>query len=120
MATKSFSKVEDAIQREYILWLKREFPQARVTATRNEDSRYRGDELELGVTDLIIRWKKGEIRQLFYLELKRLKGTLSPSEKKWAAEFEPCENESYAVAYGLEEAKEVTKLTLKPSQQVAL
>lgn len=106
------SKIEDAIQRDFILWLKREYPSVRVTATRNEDSRYRGAELELGVTDLIIRWEKEGVRQIFYLELKRLKGTLSKSEKKWAADFMPCSNESYAVAYGLEQAKQLTKEAL--------
>lgn len=118
--TSPLSKIEDAIQRDFVLWLKREYPDVRVTATRNEDSRYRGAELEQGITDLIIRWEKEGVRQLFYLELKRLKGTLSKSEKKWAADFVPCGNESYAVAYGLEQAKEVARNTIKPSQQVAL
>lgn len=113
MATKSYSKIEDAIQRDFILWLKREYPHVRVTATRNEDSRHRGAELELGVTDLIIRWEKEGVRHLFYLELKRKKGILSLSEKDWAKDCKLCSNEHYAVAYGLEEAKSLAASVLQ-------
>jgi|DEB0MinimDraft_3_1074331.scaffolds.fasta_scaffold81741_2 hypothetical protein len=110
MAMKSCSrrptrrKVEDAIQKELIRWIKETYPHVMVFATRNEDSYKRSDEIEAGLPDIIIRWPHGDTRYFLYFEVKTKAGRLSASQKKWA-EKDRCANELYAVGYGLEDCK---------------
>ena len=113
MATKSCSKkmVEDAIQKELIRWIKEQYPQVKVFATRNEDSYKRSDEIEAGLPDIIIRWKQDNVRNFFYFEVKTKTGRLSPAQKKWADEPR-CKNEFYATGYGLEDCQKAIKTTL--------
>lgn len=99
-------KIEDAIQRDLLRWIKRNYPHIKAFATRNEDSRKRSEEIEVGIPDIIIRWEEGGIRHFFYLEIKRLKGKLSNSQKEWVKENPCLPNERYAVGYGLEECKQ--------------
>lgn len=98
------NKVEDAIQKELIRWLKKEYPFCKVTATRNESNRYRTDEIEVGMPDLLIRFPVGEVMHLLYFEIKTMKGRLSPAQIKWAKQPR-LSNEHYGHGFGLVECK---------------
>lgn len=109
--------IEDAIQRDLMLWIKREHPYLKAFATRNEDSRKRSEEIEVGLPDVIIRWEQGGIRHLFYLEIKRKKGRLSENQKQWIKDNSLLANEYYAVAYGLEECKQAINAIEYPKKE---
>lgn len=103
---KSSSKIEDAIQRDLIHWIKENYPAIKVFATRNEDSYKRSNEIEAGLPDLILRWQAGKTRHFLYFEIKTIKGKLHDAQKKWAAEPR-CDNEHYLVGYGLKECRDL-------------
>lgn len=110
--TKSPSrkKAEDAIQRELIRWIREAYPMVKVTATRNEENRYRTDEIEVGMPDLLVRVGKGDVMHLIYFEIKTLKGAVSPAQLAWAS-APRLSNEHYGIGYGLIECKqEIAKL----------
>lgn len=105
-------KIEDAIQRELIRWLRAEYPHLKITATRNEENRNRVDEIEIGMPDLLIRWPRGDVMHLLYFEIKTKKGRLSKEQKEWAA-FHRLSNEHYGIGYGLIQCKDVLRELLK-------
>lgn len=107
-------KIEDAIQRDLILWLNREYPHVKVIATRNEENRYRTEEIDNGLPDLILRVPVGVVMHFVYFEVKTRKGRLSPDQKKWA-ERPRLSNEHYGVGYGLEDCKAQITLHLSLS-----
>lgn len=116
MATKSRSKrrVEDSIQRHLVAWIRSEYPEIKVIATLNEDSRTRVDMgCDIGIPDLILMRRVGGVLLVFFLELKTKTGRLSDSQKDWAADYAArfaCEsNTNYDVAYGFSAAKEKVK-----------
>jgi hypothetical protein len=103
------AKIEDVIQRELIRWLKDDYPDWKVFATRNEDSRNRSKEIEVGIPDLILRKNIGGVRHFIYFEVKTKKGKLNPNQIKWRDDQDFCSNEKYGVGYGLTESKEILK-----------
>lgn len=103
---KSRSKIEDAIQRDLIHWIKQNYPTVKVFATRNEDSYKRSNEIEAGLPDLILRWQVGDIRHFLYFEIKTMTGRLSKKQREWAEEPR-CANEHYLAGYGLKECREL-------------
>jgi hypothetical protein len=98
-------KIEDAIQKELIRWLRETYPNVRVTATRNESNYRRTDEIEVGMPDLLIRQPRGEIMHIIYFEIKTMKGKLSPAQIKWAQQPR-ADNEHYGNGFGLIQCKE--------------
>lgn len=107
------NKIEDAIQKELICWLRQEYPTAKVTATRNESNYRRTDEIEVGMPDLLIRQPRGEVMHIIYFEIKTMKGKLSPAQKTWAA-LPRLSNEHYGHGFGLGECKSVLSGLLQP------
>lgn len=109
------NKIEDAIQKELICWLRQEYPTAKVTATRNESNYRRTDEIEVGMPDLLIRQPRGEVMHLIYFEIKTKKGRLSPTQISWSQQPR-LSNEHYGCGFGLVECKAnlTQHLTYKP------
>jgi len=111
--------IEDAIQKELIRWIRETYPEAKVIATRNEENRRRPHEIENGMPDLLIRWKRDNIRHFLYFEVKTKKGRLSPDQKEWAA-LPRLSNEHYGIGYGLIQCKEVITMILASHYEGAI
>lgn len=111
---KQRRNIEIAGQRELLKYIKLTYPQLEVVWVRNE-----GDKalisavldemsgLVAGFPDLIIFATIGEWTHLLHLELKKIKGTLSGSQKDWHADFIPTTNRTLATAYGYLHAREI-------------
>lgn len=78
-------------------------------SNNNEHARHCVDMgVEVGSTDLALRTRRGNTTYFFYLELKKLKGKLSPDQTAWNEDFDMhyvSSNCQRDVAYGLQEAK---------------
>ena len=106
---KKRRNVEDSIQSELIRWLRAEYPQWKVFATRNENNSYRVKEIEVGMPDLILRGTGDDnVLNIIWFEVKTSKGRLSEAQVKWREQQEPLhKNEKYGVGYGLADCKKV-------------
>lgn len=103
-------KVEAAIQRALVAWIRENYPSVEILATLNENSRHQIDMgCDVGITDLLIFKPVQNVKHIFYLELKTQTGKLHASQKKWAARYTPYENTHYGVAYGFADAREQIK-----------
>ena len=103
-------KVEAAIQKATIHWVKETYPLVMITATQNENSYKETAQIgSLGITDLILFYRDIDHKfHVFFLELKKTDGKLLPSQKTWNSNFDTnfsCGNASRAVAYGFIDAK---------------
>lgn len=82
----------------------------KVAASQNENSRHAVDlGMDVGEPDLRLSTRVNGIYHIFYLELKKTKGKLSPDQIKWNNRFDvwfASYNAKRDVAYGLVEAKE--------------
>ena len=104
------NRIEAAISSALIHWVKETYPEIIITATANEKSYKETRQIgSLGIPDLIL-FDLRDGRVLF-LELKKKKGKLLPSQITWNAKFDTCHppNFSRAVAYGFLEAKRIIK-----------
>ena len=102
--------IEAAIQAALIHWVKETYPLVMITATQNENSYKDTKQIgSLGITDLILFDVRDATLHCFFLELKKLKGKLLPSQKTWNTTYDErygsCTNTQRAVAYGFLEAK---------------
>lgn len=101
-------KIEDAIQRSLVDWLRKEYPHVRIIPTRNEASRHAMDlGFESGAPDLVLLWGVDGVEQVLDLELKRKTGRLRRNQEEWARNRHQEKNTHYAVAYGFVQAKEI-------------
>lgn len=79
-------------------------------ANNNEHARHHVDMgVETGSADILFRTRRANITYFLYLELKKLKGKLSPDQIKWNSDFDAhyaSSNCQRDVAYGLQEAKD--------------
>ncbi len=101
-------KVESAIQSAFIHWVKEAYSQIIITSTANEKNYKETRQIGcLGITDLLLFERQGYV---LFLELKKKKGKLLPSQIAWNEKFDANHppNFSRAVAYGFEEAKRIT------------
>jgi hypothetical protein len=107
----SSKRIEAAIQRALVVWLRAEHPALRFHATLNENSHHQTDMgCDIGIPDLLLFRRVGEVLHVLFLELKKKTGKLSPSQKDWATCYHlglAGSNTDYAVAYGFEQAKEM-------------
>lgn len=102
------NRIEDAIQTALIDWIQKNYPYIIVTTTGNEKF-YKGIIASLGIPDLILfDMRNGRV---LFLELKKKKGKLLPSQIEWNANFDAHHPPSFfrAVAYGFSEAKRIIK-----------
>lgn len=101
-------RVEAAIQRAVIAYIRKRFPHVKIAASQNENSRHAASQgMDIGEPDLRLLWRTGGVTHLLYLELKTKKGRLSPSQIAWNADFDAnysSDNCTRAVAYGLDDA----------------
>src|SRR5690348_6725880 len=106
-------KVEAAIQRALVQWMRLEMTQfpIKIASNNNEHARnYINMGVDVGSPDLLITWRKNDIAHMFYLELKTKKGKLSKSQVEWNEDFDKnfaCNNCQRAVAYGFSDAKKI-------------
>jgi len=102
-------KIEKAIQAALLSWLKENYPTILVTATLNEASYKEVRQIgSTGISDLILFAVKNDIMYILFLELKKKKGKLKPSQILWNVDFDArfkCSNNMRDVAYGFAEAK---------------
>jgi hypothetical protein len=95
-------RIEAAIQRELVRWIKNTYPEARVHASLNENSRHNTDMgIWVGFPDLTLFHNNHEL----YLELKKKKGKLSGAQIKCHAELKEM-GKTVVTAYGYIEAQE--------------
>lgn len=97
------NRIEDAIQSAVIDWVHKTYPHVMITTTGNEKF-YKGIIACIGITDLILfDWQTGRV---LFLELKKKKGKLLPSQITWNQIFDASNVPAWsrAVAYGYEEA----------------
>ena len=106
------SRIEDAIQRALVDYIKKQHKQMVVQATLNENSRHKIEMgVSVGITDLIIFLRKDNICHIFFHELKTKQKTsrLRDSQVDWYKnEYVPklqASNTMYGVSKGLSEAK---------------
>ena len=82
----------------------------KVATSQNENSRHAVDlGMDVGEPDVRCITIKDDVAHIFYLELKKKKGALIPSQIEWNKDFDEnfkCSNWNRDVAYGLMEAKE--------------
>lgn len=101
--------VESAIQSALLNWIKQTYPATMVTATANERSYRETAQIGcLGIPDLLLFYRSGPILFILFLELKKKKGKLLPSQKEWATDYHKrfsSMNTVYEVAYGFSDAK---------------
>lgn len=107
----NMNKIEAAIQKSLIAWVKIEYPHIIITTTANEKSYKETAQIgSLGITDLLLFMPPPKEKVLF-LELKKMKGKLLESQINWNKEFDnkflPSVIYSRAVAYGFIEAKHI-------------
>ncbi len=107
-------RIEDAIQEQLILWLKAEHPDVTVHYNKNEGKKTMATAmkdkrmgLKAGRTDLDLDKKVRSIKHYLHLEIKRIGGRLTLSQKEYHAEFIPAANDKLEVGYGLEQCKEI-------------
>jgi len=86
----------------------------KIAASQNENSRHAVDMgMDVGEPDLRLYARVNNILYMFYLELKKLKGTMRDSQIDWAKDYNEnykSDNTHYNVAYGFNDAKEkITK-----------
>ena len=101
-------RIESVIQAAVIRWVKDNHPIVIITTTANERSYKETRQIgSIGIPDLILFDRKG--RALF-LELKKLKGKLSPVQIEWNTMFDgnfTAKNYTRDVAYGYNSAIEI-------------
>jgi hypothetical protein len=106
-------KVESAIQRELIKWLREEYPfiEPRYNKLENKknvleavDDKRMGFAVA-GTPDLTLFIHKEDYTYILELELKTKKGSLNKNQDDWWAEFRPNQNRQGEIAYGFNEAK---------------
>ncbi len=97
------NRIEDAIQAAVIDWVHKTHTNIMITTTGNEKF-YKGIIASLGIPDLILfDWQTGRV---LFLELKKKRGKLLPSQKTWNQVFDASNVLGWSrdVAYGYEEA----------------
>ena len=108
-------RIEDAIQRELVKWLRNGFAYIEIRYNKNENKR---DKIQAvldkkmgqavaGTPDLTLFLDCLDETNILELELKRLNGTLQLSQVEWHKNFKPTKNRKAAVAYGLIEAQRI-------------
>lgn len=109
-------KIEAAIQSSLIHWIHARYPEVMVTATQNENSYREREQIgSIGITDLILFKRINELSgektlHTLFLELKKTKGKLQPSQIDWNKVYDLqfiSSNSRRAVAYGYIHAKEI-------------
>ncbi len=108
-------KVESAIQKAVIRWVKDNYPDVIITATANERSYRETDQIgSLGIPDLILFTLD---ERVLFLELKRKSGSLLPSQAAWNEAFDLRRSTQFrrAVAYGFAEARAAISSFLTPA-----
>ena len=83
MVKKTPRRVEAAIQRNYVSWIKENYPQVIINATANEHSRkHMSEGHEAGITDLLLFARDADrVVHILMQEMKTKKGKLSKSQK---------------------------------------
>ncbi len=106
------SRIEAAIQRAIVDWFLKTYKDYLLTATLNENSRHALEMgVSVGITDLVIFARKGDILHVFFHELKTKSknSILRDTQIKWYNETYvlklQASNTHYAVSKGLSEAK---------------
>lgn len=105
-------RIEAAIQAALIKWVLEAYPHLLISATANEKSYKETRQIgSIGITDLLL-FKRTRIVHILWLELKKKKGKLQPSQVFWNQIFDKnyaASNSKRAVAYGFLEAQEIIK-----------
>lgn len=102
------NRIENAIQSALILWVKETYPHLIITATANEKNYKETKQIgSPGITDLLLF--DMIYGCVLFLELKKKKGKLLPSQIEWNKKFDASLpiNFSRAVAYGFLEGKRI-------------
>ena len=107
-------KVEDAIQKEIVKWIRKEYPEVdlrmnNLDGNKNmiqamQDKR-RGQAIK-GTPDLTLFIHKEDYTHILELELKTKKGSLNTNQEEWWSEFRPNQNRVGEVGYGLADTQE--------------
>ena len=111
MVKKTPRRVEAAIQRNYVAWVKENYPQVIINATANEHSRkHMSEGHEAGITDILLFARDADgVVHILMQEMKTKKGKLSKSQKNWHENrfipFLEGEYTMWVVSYGFVEAK---------------
>ena len=113
--------VEAAIQRELVKWLRNNYPQIEIRYNKNENKKNKIEAIidkkmgqaVAGTPDLTLFNDWIEITYILELELKKLNGTLQPSQIEWHSKFKPTKNRQAAIAYGLIEAQRIVTEWIK-------
>lgn len=104
--------IEDAIQKQLVLWLQKEYPQIEFYFNKNEglkniieavNDKKMG--LKAGYPDLVLFTPKKGVTYILHLELKKKKGKLNDAQRDWHSKFISTANRKAAIAYGYTEAQ---------------
>lgn len=109
--TRSYSSVESAIQRNLVKEIRRDYPHLKIIAAQNENSRHMASMgMDVGLPDLMLMERHGDVLRILFLELKTKKGKLQKSQKEWKKGYDlmyAASNTAYGVAYGIQQAREI-------------
>lgn len=104
--------IEYSIQRELIKWVKQEY-NIEIIWVKNEGKKTKqsavldkASGLEAGFPDLMLFKPVRSVTHILHLELKKIKGVMSPTQKEWHTEFKETRNRKAVIAYGFLEAQE--------------
>lgn len=108
------NKVEAAIQKELVVWMKENYPDIGICAAQNENSyKAKSQGMDVGTPDLHLRLRHNNTLYIFYHELKTKKGRPQPSQIRWAERYMRdfmASNTYFCVSYGIENAREIISL----------
>ena len=108
-------KIEDAIQKELVKWMRKEYPFLDIRYNKIENKKdivqavqdkKMGSAVK-GTPDLTLFIHKEDYTYILELELKKKDGDLNQNQIDWWAEFRPNQNRRGEVGYGLIHAQEI-------------
>lgn len=103
-------KIEAAIQKSLVAWIKTTYPDTDFVITENERKNFNQLTAQLGIPDLIIFKPLNNITHILFLEIKKINGKLSKSEINWRDNiYKPCSNTQYFTGYGYLECQNKIK-----------
>jgi hypothetical protein len=106
-------KIEDAIQKQLVLWIRSLFPEIDLRSNKLENKKNvleavndkRKGQAKAGTPDLTLFCDYNDLTYILELELKTKKGKLNQAQIIWHKDFKSTKNHIARIAYGLDEAK---------------
>lgn len=122
MKKQACKRIEDAIQKQFVAFIRKDYPSVQITRIKNEGFDIGKNEqqnmvnaindkkmgrAEAGRPDLEFQIDVNDFTYILLIELKTLNGKLTGAQPEWWAKFKPTANKKGYVCKGLLVAKEI-------------